>query len=253
MSGHKRKFEVNDNPTDADSDADIDTDSNPRAIKKPKLKKGSPTKKPPTVGEDPEPSEPQGHAGAGAQLIYSRDNHVYFYTDINTNTMLSLQKEVQTVVDNIVNKAKVIQDMKFTVKHPPLILHINSPGGGIFAAFTFIDFMAHIKRKYPTIKFHSVVEGRAASAATLISVTADKRFITEYGYMLIHQLWSMSFGKYNEIKDDVSNLDRLMERIKRIYLKHSKVPEDQLDEILKHDIYWDAETCKKYKLVDQIL
>lgn len=113
--------------------------------------------------------------------------------------------------------------------------------------------MTQIKRKYPEIKFHSIVEGRAASAATLISVTADKRFITEYGYMLIHQLGSFSFGKYNEIKDDVSNLDTLMERIKQIYRKHAKVPNDQLDEILKHDLYWDANTCKKYKLIDTIL
>ena len=202
---------------------------------------------------DKKETEPILALVSGGTQIYSRDNHVYFNTNIDLSSMTLLQKEVQAVIDKIVEKAKLVEDLGFVIKHPPVVLHINSSGGGIFAAFTFIDFMAHIKRKLPLIKFHSVVEGRAASAATLISVTADERFITEYGYMLIHQLWSFTMGKYNEIKDDVTNLDNLMIRIKEIYKKHTKVPEKEIDEILKHDIYWDAKTCKEYKLVDAIL
>ena len=71
--------------------------------------------------------------------------------------------------------------------------------------------------------------------------------------MLIHQLWSATMGKYNEIKDDMENLEKLMKRIKDIYKKHTIVPQKNIDEILRHDIYWDGKTCLKYKLVDQII
>jgi ATP-dependent protease ClpP protease subunit len=197
--------------------------------------------------------EPKDHSQHSGNLIYSNDNHIYFYTVINNRSITMLQKEVQNVINKIIKKSKSAENLGFTIVYPPIVLHINSPGGNVFASFKFIDYMTQIKRKFPEIKFHSIVEGLVASAATFISVTADKRFITEYGYMLIHQLWSCSFGKYNELKDDVSNCDILMERIKNIYRKHAKIPNNQLDEILKHDLYWDSKTCKKYKLVDIIL
>lgn len=41
--------------------------------------------------------------------------------------------------------------------------------------------------------------------------------------------------------------------IKDIYSEYTEVPEKELDGILKHDIWFDAKTCLKYKLVDEIL
>lgn len=197
--------------------------------------------------------EPKDHSFDSNGLIYSCDNHIYFNTDINNTSIIMLQKEVKNVVNSLIEKYDEFVKFNLPVKSMPVILHINSPGGGVFATFKFIDYMTQIRNKHSMIKFHTIVEGRAASGATLISITGDERYITENGYMLIHQLWSFTSGKYNEIKDDVTNLDSLMVRIKQLYKKHTKVPEEQMDEILKHDLYWDADTCKKYKLVDTII
>lgn len=239
----KRKFEIID---------DTNSELNKKRSKKPKLsEKKSKTNILSKISL--EDTESENNSSDTANTIYSHENHVYFYTDIKNKTIISLRKEIRNVINKLVKKCKIVENYEFTVEYPPIVLHINSPGGSIFSAFNFIDYMTQIKKKYPKIKFHSIVEGRAASAATLISVTADKRFITEYGYMLIHQLWSCTGGKYNEIKDDVSNLDVLMRRIKEIYQKYTKIPDNQIDEILKHDLYWDAETCLKYKLVDAII
>ena len=75
----------------------------------------------------------------------------------------------------------------------------------------------------------------------------------KHSYMLIHQLSSGMWGKYQEMKDEMDNCDRLMEAIKRIYEEHTKVPKKEMDKILKHDLWWDAETCLKYGLVDEII
>jgi ATP-dependent protease ClpP protease subunit len=45
----------------------------------------------------------------------------------------------------------------------------------------------------------------------------------------------------------------LMKKIKNIYRQYTKIPEDKMDEILKHDIWWDAEQCLEYGLVDEII
>ena len=74
-----------------------------------------------------------------------------------------------------------------------------------------------------------------------------------HSFMLIHQLSSVMWGKYEDLKDDMKNNDLLMKTIKDIYVEHTKIPKRQLNKILKHDLWWDAETCLKYGLVDEII
>ena len=45
----------------------------------------------------------------------------------------------------------------------------------------------------------------------------------------------------------------MMDMIKNTYRDYTKVPTEQIDEILKHDLFWDAETCKTLGLVDEIV
>ena len=62
------------------------------------------------------------------------------------------------------------------------------------------------------------------------------------------------FGEHIlDFEDEKQNLDLMMETIKRVYKEYTKVPMKKLDEILKHDLLWDAETCKALGLVDEII
>ena len=61
------------------------------------------------------------------------------------------------------------------------------------------------------------------------------------------------WGKYSAMKDDMENSKMLMKKIKDIYRKYTKIPENKLDDILKHDLWWDAEKCLEYGLVDEII
>ena len=44
-----------------------------------------------------------------------------------------------------------------------------------------------------------------------------------------------------------------MDRIKSIYLARTKLTEDKVEELLKHDLWLNAETCLEYGLVDKII
>ena len=127
-------------------------------------------------------------------------------------------------------------------------MHINSYGGSVFAGLAAVDYIRNT-----TIPVASIIDGCAASAATLMSVVADERYMHENSFMLIHQLSSVSWGKYEELRDDMKNNDLLMETIKNIYLKHTKIPKRKLNEMLKRDLWWDAQTCLQYGLVDDII
>ena len=107
--------------------------------------------------------------------------------------------------------------------------------------------------KISKIPVHSVIDGCAASAATLISVVAERRNIHRNACILVHQLSGMLWGKFQEMQDDMENSEMLMKKIKNIYKEHTKIPKKEMDNILKHDIWWEAEKCLEYGLVDELI
>ena len=58
---------------------------------------------------------------------------------------------------------------------------------------------------------------------------------------------------YSLQQDEKQNLDLMMGTIKNVYKKYTKVPMKKINEILKHDLLWDAKTCLEYGLIDEII
>ena len=172
------------------------------------------------------------------------DNIIYFYSSVSMKENFKLNHKLS----HLDREMQMIAIKLQMASIPPLHLCINSYGGSVFAAFGSIDYI--MSSKTPV---YTYVDACAASAGTLMSVCGAKRFMGENAYMLIHQLSSQHWGKFAELKDDMENSENLMKRIKEIYEKHTKVPKTKMDEILKRDLWWDAKTCLKYGLVDEIL
>ena len=175
--------------------------------------------------------------------VLSEDNHIYFYSEVSKKTIYELIREIRFVTQKMLGIGK-----KFNIDPPKIYLHINSYGGSIFAAMAAIDIIID-----NPVDIYTIVEGCAASAGTLISVVGKKRFIRKHAHMLIHQLSTTFWGKMQEFEDEMDNLKRLMTLIKNIYDDYTTVPKRKLDEILKHDLWWDADTCLRYSLVDEIM
>jgi len=63
----------------------------------------------------------------------------------------------------------------------------------------------------------------------------------------------MLYGKYHEFLDEVENQNLLMEKVKDIYKKKTKLKEKQLNEMLQHDLWLTADQCLEFGLIDKIL
>lgn len=176
------------------------------------------------------------------QKIERDCNHVYFYGEVNRENIFDL-----TLLIREAEEENILTSHKLNIDKIPIYLHISSYGGSIFDAFTLIDIIKSCK-----VPIHSIIEGASASAATIISIVAEKRYIRPNGYMLIHQLSSGCWGKMNEIEDEFKNLSHLMDKIKNLYMEHAKIPKKELVEILKHDLWMDSQKCIKYGLIDEI-
>lgn len=185
------------------------------------------------------------NASDGAMdTVEGDDNIIYFYSSVTLKENFKLNKEISSL-----GRQMEMVAVKLGMDTPPPIhLRINSYGGSVFAAFGSIDYI--MKSKTPV---YTYIDGCAASAGTIMSVCGAKRFMGENAYMLVHQLSSTHWGKFQELQDDMKNSENLMKRIKDIYEAKTKIPKTKMDEILKHDLWWDAKTCLRYGLVDEII
>lgn len=206
-----------------------------------------------TNGEDAPKKQPaprkkvvkkaKADSSSAMDTVEGDDNIIYFYSGVTAKENFKLNNKISHL-DREMQMVAVKLGMQVP---PPLHLHINSYGGSVFAAFGTIDYI--MSSKTPV---YTYVDACAASAGTIMSVCGSQRYMGEHAYMLVHQLSSTHWGKFEELKDDMINSENLMKRIKEIYNEKTKIPKTKMDEILKHDLWWDAKTCLRYGLVDDI-
>ena len=171
-------------------------------------------------------------------------NRVYFYSPVNKENALSLNSKLRATANILLMEQKALG-----LESPiPIYLHISSYGGVIFDGLSAMDEV-----KNSPVPVYTVIDGCCASAATFMSVAGKKRFINRHSFILIHQIISAFWGTNQEFEDHVKNMRKFMKIMKGVYREHTKISMKKLDEILKHDLWFDANEALKLGLVDEII
>lgn len=192
----------------------------------------------------------------GGPGVFSINNDVYFHTGVDRNSISELIKELNAVAARL-DIAK-LQMMKLSLENnnmdiskiePQIIkLHINSGGGSVFDGFMATNLIKTFR-----YDIHTIIEGRAASAATMLSIVGKKRIISSTGFILIHQMSGMVWGKLDAIEEVVVNFKTLTTKANALYKKYTTLSDEQLEEFCKHDLYWTAEEALERGMVDEII
>ena len=109
--------------------------------------------------------------------VTSYSHNIYFYSEVSRPRILSLNKKI---VQLGVKLRNISNTLEIDTKH--INLHINSYGGSVFAGFAALDYIKSSK-----VPVNTIINGCAASAATLMSVVGTERYMHEHSFMLIHQ------------------------------------------------------------------
>ena len=194
-----------------------------------------------------------GGSGGGGQSsnpfdqskgVETDENRVYFYAPVTDSSVLELTKILRAL-----DTEMQVLCLRLKIPKIPIELHIHSSGGDLFSGLAAVDVIQSLKSPV-----HTYVEGSAASAATLMSICGNKRFMFKNSFMLIHQLSSlMIHGTHEQFKDELENQERLMEKIRNLYLEKTRMTEELIDDLLVHDLWLDSDKCLEYGLVDKIL
>lgn len=168
---------------------------------------------------------------------------IRFYGAVTETSCLELT-QMLNVLDIRAKQQKILQPYI----NPVISLHIQSGGGALMPTFFVCDTIEQIDTPV-----YTYVDGFAASAASLIAVVGEKRFMTKNSAMLIHQLSGSSSGKYNELKDEMSNFNFFMKKLISIYMDNTNLDQDTLENLLGSDIWIDSNSCLEYGLIDTVV
>lgn len=175
-------------------------------------------------------------------------NHIYFYDVIDTQSQMWLQTQMTAAYEEyVISNAKELAHSHSITEN--IYLHINSPGGSVTSALALYDFI----KSFPMVCV-GIVEGMAASGASIMLCACAMRQMTKTSTVLCHELRHIGFGYIHEtwrnIQDQYENDKFFMDKLKEIYLEETKIPTETIDEALSHDIYWGTDKCKEYELCD---
>ena len=175
-------------------------------------------------------------------------NHIYFYDVIDTQSQMWLQTQMTAAYEEyVISNAKELAHSHSITEN--IYLHINSPGGSVTSALALYDFI----KSFPMVCV-GIVEGMAASGASIMLCACAMRQMTKTSTVLCHELRHIGFGYVHEtwrnIQDQYENDKFFMDKLKEIYLEETKIPAETIDDALSHDIYWGIDKCKEYELCD---
>ena len=181
--------------------------------------------------------------GTAETAIQSNHNNIYFYGAVSESSTLQLKTKLEEL-----NTHLQTISIHYNIEPPPIHLHIQSYGGSLLHTFYIMDVIKNLRTPV-----YTYIDGFAASAATLMSVCGKRRFMTESSVMLVHQLSSGASGKFEEIKNEYSNLVEFMEIIKKTYLNYGNISSQNLDELLKQDLWLNSAKSLEYGFIDEII
>lgn len=181
--------------------------------------------------------------GSAETVVRSNNNNIYFYGTVSEASTLELKTKLEELNTHLQTIA-----INYNIDPPPIHLHIQSYGGSLMHTFYVMDVIKNLKTPV-----YTYIDGFAASAATLMSVCGKRRFMTENSVMLVHQLSGGASGKFEEIKNEYSNMVEFMEIIKKTYLYYGNISSQHLDELLKQDLWLNSRKSLEYGFIDQII
>ena len=133
----------------------------------------------------------------------------------------------------------------------PITMFINSGGGSVTDGWAIIDVM-----NTSHIEIQTVAIGLIASMATLIFTagTPGRRIMTPNTAIMTHQFSSVLYGKEHELIATRKFHDNLSDQIIQHFLRHSKMSEKQIRDVLlrESDTWLEPKECLKYGLCDKI-
>lgn len=141
-----------------------------------------------------------------------------------------------------------IEEQLKEANNKPLFVYINSYGGEVFEGFAIYNIL----KRYAGQKT-VIVDGIAASIASVIAMAGDKICMNTASMMMIHNASGVCIGNAEDMKKVVNALEQMNEVIRDVYQTKTNLDNDKLTELMDNETFMTAKECVDYGFADEIL
>lgn len=125
---------------------------------------------------------------------------------------------------------------------------INSNGGDVFQGIAIGNLL-----KANKAKVNVIINGIAASAASIIAMAGDTIQIYSNAQLMIHRASTWEEGNVDDFRRIADQLESIDKSVKASYKERFNGTDDELQKLLVDETFMDAETALSYGLVDEIV
>jgi ATP-dependent Clp endopeptidase proteolytic subunit ClpP len=126
-------------------------------------------------------------------------------------------------------------------------LHINSPGGVIFDGWAIVNALRSHKAKVI-----AVVDGLAASMASVVAVAGDEVIMAPNSELMIHDVSGIIWGNAAEMAEFAELLDHFSDNIASLYAAKAGGTAAQWRETMKGEAWFSASEAVDAGLADRV-
>lgn len=152
--------------------------------------------------------------------------------------------------NEVVTQKQFIDDLKNLGDKKNITVRINSVGGEVFAAHAIYSQLKSNKANITVI-----VDGLAASAATIVAMAGDVVKMPSNAMMMIHNPMAALVGYYNadELEKMAADLEKIKESILAAYVAKTKMEKKELSKLMDKESWLTAEEALEYGFADAIM
>lgn len=125
-------------------------------------------------------------------------------------------------------------------------VRINSYGGDVFDGLAIHRQLVDHKA---TITTH--IDGIAASIASVIAMAGSKIVISESGYLMIHDAWTIALGNAEELRGVADRIDATSATMAELYAKRSGASADVMRNYMREETWFDGPAAVAAGLADE--
>lgn len=134
-----------------------------------------------------------------------------------------------------------------TVKQSQINLHLNTPGGDVFAGIAIYNALRNHSAKVTTY-----VDGLAASAGSFIAMAGDKIVMEPHSRMMIHEAFGLAIGNAEDMAKMAERLDASSQNIATIYAERSGKDADFWRAKMKAETWYTDQEAVDAGLADEV-
>ncbi len=131
-----------------------------------------------------------------------------------------------------------------------LNVHLDSPGGDAFQGIAIYNLLADLSNE---IRVNTIVQGWAASAASIIMQAGDVRRMAENSMTMIHNAYTITMGNKTELRKTADMMEKLDGNIAQTYASRSGYKVERFAELMNAETWFTPKEAMAAGLADEVI